>query len=465
VIPVDAGRVRSLAVLPIDNLTGDSGQVYLTDGMTDQLITDLAQVPTLRVIGRTTVMGYKRGTKTLTEIARELGVDAVLVGSLQRAGDALHLSVQLNAASTGEALWAEGYDGVMRDVLQLQRGVARSLAERISIGPEARRHLATRARPVDPIAYEAYVKGRYWWNKRAPESLKRAIGLFQQALDLDPTYAAAYSGRADAYVQLGYLGALAPDDAFPKAKAAATTALQLDSTLAEPHASLGYYYLYYEWDWDRADREFQHALAINPSYATAHEWYSLLLAALGRLDEAQVQVKRAVELDPLSLPIASTAGWIAHYAGNQREAERLLRGVMAMDSNFAGAHLYLGRVFQVEGRNREALAEYQTANRLRWTIPSIAAMGYMEATMGRGAQAKKRLTEFDSLARSQFVTAYAVALVYTSLGDRDGAFRWLNKAVDQRTHWLVWLNRDRRWDPLRADPRFQAVVRRVGLPR
>ena len=235
--------------------------------------------------------------------------------------------------------------------------------------------------------------------------------------------------------------------------------------LAEPHASLGYYYLYYDWDWDSADREFQRALALNPSYATAREWYSLELAATGRLDEAEAQVKRAVELDPLSIPIASTAGWISHYAGKQEKAERILRGALEMDSTYAAAHLYLGRVLQVQGRNREALAEYTIANRLRWTIPSIAAMGYMEAAMGHGADARKRLVQFDSLRRSQFVTAYAVALVYTSLGDKDAAFHWLDKAVDQRTHWLVWLNRDRRWDPLRADPRFHALVRRVGLPQ
>jgi eukaryotic-like serine/threonine-protein kinase len=466
--PVGVDAVRSLAVLPIENLTGDSSQVFLTDGMTDQLITELAQIRTLRVIGRTSVMELLKGErKTVTRMARELGVDAVLVGSLQRVGDALHLSVQLNAAATGATLWAQGYEGVMRDVLELQRGVARALADRISLGrsPEARHQLASRARPIDPVAYDSYVKGRYWWNKPSAENLKRAMGFFQEALDLDPTYAAAYSGRADAYVRLGYGGFLAPDDAFPKAKAAALAALELDSTLAEPHASLGYYYLYYDWNWERADQEFLRALTLNPSYATAREWYSLYLAAMGRLDSAEAQVKRAVQLDPLSVPIASTAGWIAFYAGRQQQAESLLRTAIAMDSTTAVARFYLGRVYQAEGRNAEAMAEFRATASLRGWVPSMAGMGNIAGSMGNRAEAGKVLSELDSLSRSQFVTAYGVALVHTGLGNRERAFQWLDKAVDQRTHWLVWLNRDRRWDPLRSDPRFRALVRRVGLPQ
>ena len=465
--PAGVAQVKSVAVLPIQNLTGDSTQVYLTDGMTDQLSTDLAQLQTLRVIGRTSVLEALKGGKRPTrDLARVLGVDAVLLGSLQRLGDTLHLTIQLTAASTGATLWAEGYDGVMRDVLQLQRGVARELVDaiRLAATPETRRQLARRARPVDPVAYEAYVKGRYWWNKRTPDALRRAIGFFQEALDMDPTYAAAYSGRADAYVQLGYGGYLAPDDAFPKARAAAVRALELDSALAEPHASLGYYYLYFEWNWERADREFQRALTLNPSYPTAREWYSLYLAAVGRLEDARAQVRRAMELDPLSAPITSTAGWIAHYAGRQDEAESLLRAALAMDSLNPIAHLYLGRVYQFQGRNRAAIAEYQATGRLRQWVPTIAGMGNLAGTMGDLGQARHVLGELDSLSRSQFVTAYGVALVYAGLGDPDRAFQWLNKAVDQRTHWLVWLNRDQRWNSIRGDPRFARLVRRVGLP-
>ena len=317
---------------------------------------------------------------------------------------------------------------------------------------------------MDPVAYDLYVKGLYWWNKRGEPNLKKAIGLFQQALDVDPTYAAAYSGQASAYVQLGYGSYLVPSDAFPKAKAAALRAIELDSTLADPHATLGFYYLYYDWDWPGADREFRTALALNPNYATAHEWYGLYLAALGRLDEAQKQLALATQLDPLSPPIASTAGWVAHYSGKQAEAEARLKGALAMDSLFPFAHLYLGRVLQAEGRNQEAIAEYRRLGPLQSWVPSIAGMGYVDAVEGHRADAMGVLAQLDSIKRTRYVTSYAVALVYTALGEKDQAFAWLNKSVEERTHWLVWLNRDTRWNPLRSDPRFTALLHRVGLP-
>jgi eukaryotic-like serine/threonine-protein kinase len=461
------GRINSLAVLPIENLTGDTGQVYIADGITDQLITDLAQLRQLRVIGRTSVMRYRGSTKTAADIAGELHVDGVLGGSMQRRGDDIRVSAQLSSARTGQAVWAKSVHGSRNDILRLQSDLAESIAEAVHVELSARERtrLAAAGRRVDPAAHTAYVKGRYWWNKRGAANLKKATGLFQDALDLDPTFAPAYSGQADAYVQLGYGGYLRPENAFPKAKAAAMRALASDSSLAEPHASLGFYYLYYAWDWAKADQEFQTALALNPNYATAREWYSLYLAAVGRLDQAQAQVQRAAELDPLSVPIASTAGWIAHYSGKQEEAESRLRNALAMDSTSVIAHLYLGRVFQAQGKNEQALSEYQATGSLRNWVPTIAGMGYVDGALGRRADALRALHQLDSLTKTEYVTAYAVALVYTGLGDKNQAFAWLSRGVDERTHWLVWLNRDRRWDPLRSDPRFAALVRRVGLPQ
>ena len=461
------GRINSLAVLPIENLTGDTGQVYIADGITDQLITDLAQLRPLLVIGRTSVMRYRGSTKTAADIARELHVDAVLGGSLQRRGDAIRVSAQLSSARTGQAVWAKSLDGSAKDILRLQSDLAGSVAEAVhlKLSSGERSRLAAAGRPVDPAAHAAYVKGRYWWNKRGATNLNRAIGLFQEALDLDPTFAPAYSGQADAYVQLGYGGYLRPEDAFPKARAAAMRALESDSSLAEPHASLGFYYLYYAWDWAKADQEFQTALTVNPNYATAREWYSLYLAAVGRLGEARAQVNRAVELDPLSVPIASTAGWIAHYSGQQEVAESRLRNALAMDSTSAISHLYLGRVYQAQGKNEKALAEYQATGALRSWVPTIAGMGYVDGALGKRADALRTLRQLDSLTKFQYVTAYAVALVYTGLGEKGQAFAWLNRGVDERTHWLVWLNRDRRWDPLRSDPRFGSLLRKVGLPQ
>ncbi len=317
---------------------------------------------------------------------------------------------------------------------------------------------------IDPRARTLYVKARYWLGRRGPANLLKAVATFQDALDIEPTYAVAYSGMGDAYAQLGYSGYLRPDDAFLKARAAAAKALELDSTIAEPHATLGYVAMYYSWDWAAAESEYRRALAINPSYPTAHEWYGLFLAAMGRFDEAQAQERRALELDPLSLGAAATAGWVLHYSGKQADAERQLRIALRTDSTFPVAHLYLGRVLQFNGQLDSALARFAAMGPLRAWVPTIAGEGYVYAQQGRRDRAQQVLDVLDSLSRSQYVTAYAVALVHAALGQRDSAFVWLSKAVDERTHWVLWLNRDRRWDPIRSDARFRAVVRRVGLP-
>ena len=317
---------------------------------------------------------------------------------------------------------------------------------------------------IDAHARTLYIRARYWLGRRGRDNLLKAVATFQAALDIEPTYAAAYSGMGDAYAQLGYGGYLRPDDAFPKAKAAATRALELDSTIAEPHATLGYVAMYYSWDWVAADSEYRRALAINSAYPTAHEWYGLFLAAMGRFDEAQAHERRALEIDPLSLGIQSTAGWVLHYSGKQRDAERQLRIAVRTDSTFPVAHLYLGRVLQFNGQLDSALAHFAAMGPLRAWVPTIAGEGYVYAQQGRREHAQQVLERLDSLSRTQYVTAYAVALVHAALGQSDSAFVWLNKAVDERTHWVLWLNRDRRWDPIRSDDRFRAIVRRVGIP-
>ena len=330
--------------------------------------------------------------------------------------------------------------------------------------PADRTLIAGPTRVVDPRARTLYIRGRYWWGRRGPDNLFKAVSTFQRALDIDPTFAAAYSGLGDAYAQIGYGGYLRPDDAFPKAKAAAARALELDSTIAEPHATLAYVAMYYDWNWADAEREYRRALAINPDYPTAHEWYGLFLAAMGRFSEAQAEEQRALKGDPLSIGIAATAGWVLHYSGNQAEAERQLRIALRTDSSFAVAHLYLGRVLQFNGHLDSALAHFAAMGPLRAWVPTIAGEAYVYGQQGRRDRATEILQRLDSLSRTQYVTAYAVALVHASLGQTDSTFAWLNKAVDERTHWLLWLNRDRRWDPIRSDPRFHMVVRRVGVP-
>jgi TolB-like protein/DNA-binding winged helix-turn-helix (wHTH) protein/Tfp pilus assembly protein PilF len=458
--------IRSIAVLPLENLSGNPAEDYFADGMTEALITDLAKVRALRVISRTSVMRYKATRKPLPEIARELDVDAVVEGAVVRSGDHVRITAQLIYAPTDRHLWAEEYDRDLRDILSLQNEVAAAIARevRVTLTPEEQAGLARRP-PVNLAAYEAYLKGRYYWNQRTEAGLRKGIEFFQQTIELDPTSALAYSGLADSYTGLGYLSYLAPKDAFPPAKAAAAHALELDATLAEPHASLAYARLYYDWDWAEAEREFQRALALNPNYATGHHWYSVYLTATGRPQEALVQIKRAQELDPLSLVINTDIGFEAYYSGHYDEAIQQLRTVIAANPNFPLAHLWLGRTYQQKRMYEEAVTEYKQAGSVLrdWPV-TMAAIGNIYGLSHQRREALKILGELKELSKQKYVTSYGVALVYAGLGENDQAFAWLNKGYAERTHWLVWLKLDPRWDSLRSDPRFQDLLRRMGLP-
>ena len=445
-----------VAVLPVRGLPGDSGG--LAEELTDELIADLAQIPTLRMINTSTMLKYRDSTPQ--EVMRARRVNWVVVATMRPRGDSIRLTAEVVPTGSDVAAWSGMFDGRRDDLFRMRREVARQVAERLKGNQTA---LAA-GHSLAQEAQDDYVRGRFWWNRRNRINLFKAIDAFDAALEVEPTFAPAYAGLADAYAQLGYGGFLRPEEAFPKAKAAARKALELDSTLAAPHATLGFATMYYDWDWAGAEREYRLAIACNPSYATAHEWYGLFLAAMGRFDEAQNQERQALELDPLSVPIAATAGWVMHYSGKQDQAEAALRTALRTDSTFAIAHLYLGRVLQFKGQPDSALAHFAQMGPLRSWIPNIAGEAYVYAEMGRRDAAQAALARLDSLARTEYVTSYAVALVHTALGDRDRAFAWLDRAVAERTHWLLWLARDRRWAPLRDDPRFAALLRRVGLP-
>ena len=455
-------RGSSLAVLPIENLTGDTAQVYLADGMTDQLFTDLAQIKALKVINSASVTMSQKTGQTVLQVGRTLGVNAVLTGSLRGSGDSLHLSVRLIAAEDGRALWAQRYDGMTRDMPRYQNQIAQAVVQRLGVEfrPEERAHLGV-GRVIDPAAFANYIKGRYFWNKR---DLAPAKDFFTKALDIDPTYAAAYAGLADTYNQIGYLGKLPPGEAFPKAKAAALRALEQDSSNAEAHVSLGYAMMYFDRDWAGAEREFRTAITLNPNWATAHDEYSLYLLAMGRFDEAEAEVQQAVRLDPLSATIAGEAGWVSHYRGRQDEAATRIRAAVALDSSDSVLHFQLGRVYQAQGKYSDAWTEYGVAG-TKGFVTGIGAMGNVAGAQGNRVEARKSRVALDSVSREgKYVSPYVVALVQLGLGDKDSAFVWLDRAVKDRTHWILWLNRDPRWTPLRSDPRFKEVGRRVGLP-
>lgn len=461
-----APPIRSLAVLPLENFSADPAQEYFADGLTDELTTQLAKQGSLRVISRGSAMHYKGSKKTIPEIARELKVEAVVEGSVSREGNTVRVRAQLIYAPTDQHLWAESFTREMRDLLALQEDVASAIARQVQakLVPE-RVRAGVRPRPVEPAVIEAYLRGRAAWNRRNEAGLREAVELFQQAVALDPSYAPAYSGLADSYTTLGYFGYLWPRESFPPARTAAQKALELDPTLAEPHASLAYIRFYYDWDSKGAEQEFQRALVLNPNYTTAHHWYSVYLTAMGRPAEAMAEIQKAQNLDPLSPAIQTDIGFQLYYSRQYDEAIRHLTSTLEMNPNLPLAHLWLGRSYQEKGRYAEALAEFAQAEKVmrNWPV-TIAARGMALGLAGKNQEARKVLTELRELAKKRYVTAYGVALVYAGLGGKDQAFVWLQRGVKERTHWLVWTKLDPRWKGLRDDSRFEELLRRVGLP-
>ena len=461
-----AARGASVAVVPIEDLGGDTSQAYIAEGLTNELITDLTRIQALRVINRQTMQQMANDHPdgvTPKEVASKLKVDAVVTATLQWLGDTVHLTAQVTLAGEDRTLWAESYDAPRGDLLKVQRDIARAVVEQLRgrLSPMERAELSA-ARPVDPEALDLYERGRRLSNKRGEKNLLAAVQFFEQTLDRDPSFALAYSGEADAYVQLGYAGALPPAVAFGKARAAAEKALARDSTLAEPHAALAYVRFYHDWDWAAAEREFQEAIRRNPSYATAHEWYGLYLAAMGRFGPAVTEERTAMSLDPLSTAIEGTAGWVLHYAGRDDEAEQLLRIALGTDPTHQVGRLYLGLVQLARGEMDSAYANLPSEGPL---VPSIAAKGNLYGLMGRTDSARYDLGRLDSLEHAgRYVTPYGRALIHLGMGDLDRTFYELDRAVKGRTHWVVWLNRDARWKTIRSDPRFRELTARIGLP-
>ena len=466
--PVTAARIESLAVLPLQNLSGDPAQEYFADGMTDALITQLAQISALRVISRTSVTQYKNANKPLPQIARELNVDGIVEGSVLRSGRDVRITAQLIQAVPERHLWAKSYVRDVRDVLAIQSDVARSIVEevRITLTPQQQSRLQN-PRSIDPEAHDAYLRGRYYWNSGNPQDLEKAHQYFQQAVDKDPLYAPAYAGLADYYSLLPFYTTARPDEVFPKAKAAASKALELDDSLAEAHASLAYIRTYYDWNWSDAEQEFQRALALNPNDATVHHRYSRYLSSLGRIDDALAEIKKAGELDPLSPLIKANIGVIYYFGQKYDLAIDQLSKVLQEYPNFSVAHWGMGLAYEQKAMPAEAIAEMEKADALskHGSTNTIASLGHAYAVAGQEAKARQILKELDIRSKSEPISNYQYALIFAGLGQKDRAFAALEKAFRERSTLLTYLKMDARFDSLRSDPRYAELVRRMGLPQ
>lgn len=462
-----SGPIRSLAVLPFKNLSGSPTEEYFPDGMTGELIGELAKIHELRVPSFTSVMTYKGTLKPLPQIARELKVDAIVEGSVLRSGDQVRITVQLLDGPKDQHIWGGSYDGDFRDVLPLQHRVASDIANKIkvSLTPQEQAHLTT-AHPVSPEAYDAYLQGRFDWYKRNNDAVLRSIQYYQQAIARDPNYALAYAGLADAYALLGSApnDAMPPRDAMPRAKTAALRALQLDDTLAEAHASLAYVHFFYEWDGPAAEREFGRALDLNPHYATARHWYAEYLAATGRMDEALEQVKQARDDDPHEIITHTAVAEVYNLARQYDQAIEQCRRTLELEPNFPLAHFHLGRAYLEKAMYTEAIAEFEQAKSFSGGSPAmVMVLGYAHARAGHSAEARKILAELQARANQQYVSSLYFAALYAGLGDRNQAFNWLNRAFQERSDYLVYLKVDPMADSLRSDPRFHKLLHRIGL--
>jgi TolB-like protein/DNA-binding winged helix-turn-helix (wHTH) protein/tetratricopeptide (TPR) repeat protein len=458
-------RPQTIAVLPFRPLSEDGRDEYLELGMADALITRLSNVRQIIVRPTSAVRRYAGPGQDVVAAGRNLRVEAVLEGSVQKTGEKLRVTVQLVSVRDGSPLWGQTFDESFTNVFAVQDSISEQVARALTVkltGAE-RKSLAKR-HTEDTEAWRLYLSGRYHWNKRTPEDTKKAIAYFQQAIEKDAKYAQAWAGLADCYAVFSSLSGLPPKESMPKAKEAALTALALDNSLAEAHATLASIRSIYDWDWPAAEREFRLAIELNPGYATAHHWYSNLLSFQGRAEEAFAEIKRAQEIDPLSPMINEVVGWHRHLARQYDEAIRLQRQALDLEPNFPAARFGLGTSYEQTGRYEEAVAEFKKAVSLAPDdFDYLAALGHVYAVTGRRAEARRILEELKEFSKRRYVSAWQMAVIHAGLGEQDDAFEWLARAADERSFWMSKLKVEPRLDGLRADPRFADLLRRVGL--
>jgi eukaryotic-like serine/threonine-protein kinase len=457
--------IDSLAILPLINAGGDPDTEYLSDGITESIINSLSQLPKLRVMARSTVFRYKGKDVDPQTVGRELGVRAALTGRVLQRGDLLIIKAELVDAEDGAHLWGEQYNRKLSDIFTIEEEISREISDKLRLKLSGAEKKQLRKRYTENTqAYQFYLKGRFYWNKRTEDALKKGIEYFQRAIDNDPLYALAYSGLADSYNILASYSALAPEDAFPTAKVAAIKALELDDKLAEAHTSLAFVKFGFDWDWAEAERGFKQAIQLNPGYAFAHNFYAVMLAGFGRFDEAFEEIKKAQELDPLSLPINTNLGWLLYLAHRYDESIQQYLKTIELDEGFGLAHRRLAQTYERKQMYSEAASEFEKAIKISGEdIEWLSAHGHFYAILGKTDKANEVLKRLDALAKLRYVPAYLVARVYLGLGDIDRAFELLNKACDERYGYLAYLNVEPLFDSIRSDPRFVELVRRVGL--
>ncbi|MCK4546377.1 MAG: protein kinase [Candidatus Eisenbacteria sp.] len=463
-----AKTIDSIAVLPLENLSGDSEQEYFVDGMTEALITELSRIKALRVISRTSVMRYKGTDKSVPEIGRDLRVDAVVEGSVVHADGRIRITAQLIEAESDYHLWAESYDRDLRNILSLQKEVARTIAReiRIALTPEEERRLAS-AETVDSEAYKLYLKGRHHWNKRAEEEIRQSIEYFRQAIDRDPTYALAYAGLADSYGILAFNGHVPPAEAIPQSRAAVLKALEIDSMLAEAHASHAGILFQFDWDFPAAEAEFRRGLELNPSYATGHQWYGLFLASMGRYAEGIAELELAQELDPLSLVIPVALSMVLYYGGEYDRSLEACYKSLELDPDFFYARGQMSLLCEAQGNFDLAVSEFKQYLRASYGASAEELDALERGFTEGGMEAVNRwyVSYLLDLSRRRYVNPLEIASEFARIGEVDEAFMWLEKAYQERDVFIVDLNMDPVWADFHSDPRFQRIVEGIGLPQ
>ena len=457
----------SIAVLPFTNLSSDKEQEYFCDGMAEEIINVLTQVEGLRVVARTSAFSFRGKEIDIREIGRKLNVETLLEGSVRKAGNRLRITAQLVNVADGYHLWSERYDREMEDIFAIQEEISLSIVDKLKVKllKEEKAKLVKRYTD-DPEAYSLYLKGRYFWNRRYEGGLQKGIECFQEAIDKDPLYALAYAGIADCYNIFAHFGFLPPREGYSKAKSAVAKALEIDDTLAEAYASLGWIKTFYDWDWAEAEKAFKRALELNPNYAAAHYFYGLYLSITGHGVEAFAEVKKSVELDPLWLVVNAVLGLGLYWWRQYDEAIEQLQKTLEMDPNFAIAHFYLGLTYAVKERWEEAIASLKKFLNL-WP-GSPVAVGYLGFAYGMSGQEDEALSMLDQLSKlsqQRYVSSLYKALIYLGLGKKDQAFEYLDKAYDERESWMVTLKTAPFMDTLRSDPRYEALLRKMGLEK